>query len=244
MRRSVVVVAMLCACSFPMSYDEATEKYAKKLEPRITAMLAAAKVAETKRSDAQPTTRAPTGIDLSYEDEPAKPSGNAVLAQAEDLEALDRNGNPLGRFTELYFDHVRVAKALLGAPIDFKYSDWRARRSQVEHVLGAKYVFVVSVTRWREPTTNRHDGNYTPGSASARVSLVEIDSGTWHGNLDVEATNSIAPAERDRLLHIDTNADAWQARVLDNLRGELGRAIAGAIKKRWKAEVPYNWGYL
>jgi hypothetical protein len=246
MKLYVALAVVLVGCGGggkAKTHQDLEAEYGAKLKPRMEALVAAGKVAEQNRfiglgSPGGP----PEDVDVDYNDEADKRTGNTVIVQIDDLASLTEDAKPAFRFADLEHDEVRTAKAWTGASLGLSSGNWVVFEDDLQHVIGAKYVLVVFPTVTSMPSMGLGGTEFSPGEATATVVLVEIAGAKPHGGFEVKATNS-AEIMTKRTSGLGA-AEEKQRKIEADLAAQLGKAIAGGIQKRWKnAKAPYNWGF-
>jgi hypothetical protein len=116
--------------------------------------------------------------------------------------------------------------------------DHAARRGWL---VDAKYAVVFVLENVKLPVMSLGGTEFTPGSADAYAMLFEIEGVKSHGGVKVSATNS-AEVMTKKVSGAGASEEL-QRKLVEDLRGQLGKALSEAIRKRWPgADAPYHWG--
>ena len=235
----VSFVVLGCGGEKPKTRDDVANAYGPTLKPRMAQLAAVGKRAETATVEplGDPGS-GPSGVDVDYADK----KGNGVVVQLDDLKDLDTDATPELRVIDKDNDSVRIAKTFVGpAKLGLSAGDWAIFEPHLKTVVEAKYAVVIVVDSVKLPSLSLGRTEFTPGTAEATALLLEIENQKTHGGVKVTATNS--DQVRTNKVSGMGASEELERKLVEDLRGQLGKALSDAMKKRWPGmDAPYHWG--
>ncbi len=231
---TIVFVVALAACSKndgpPRKYPaQLKQEYGAQLQAKLAKIIAANSIQRGTPAAPSPPLELRTAGQVG-----SATATNAIAVCDTELretpETTDEHWkHPFG-FQPASSDHVFAVRNLLADPP----APQAATEDQVKEFLAARYVLVVSGA---EMNGYASGSTFTPGSATGIVKLVDLQAGTWLGEVGFTAQSS-------GTVVVNSQGAAADDKVKLDLRGNAGKAIAAAIEKQWPGSgVPFGWGY-